>query len=442
MIKIFISLAEHEAIFYDKICQKLNINNKINAVQITFHEGAYNLLKKNKYIYNIFENLNYKNNFNLNREVREKFLHDQVVYEISDKKIIEKKFLSYIGAISNIVKLIKLLDKNIIFVQEIGGFTPHWSVYYYAKKNKINHYFIEPSFFNDRFFIIKNNFNYKIKLNKKLKLLSKHKRIFLKLKNSREFISTYHLKYKYSSPIKKIFQFRNYKRLLEKILFKYIKKNKEEFKYLKSYLYNFIKSIYNFYKLKKFYKDLNSIDRNKRIIFYPFHVPVDFSLTIRSPDFLNQVKTLDKISNLLDNQFQIIIKEHPSMIGSISSRKIINLLRKNEKITLLNPHINSKDVIKLSDTIITINSKIGVEALLLQKMVISLGTSFYQECPLINKINSIEEIKKCFEKKKFYRQNDVFKYLNSIWNKSFKGSLFNLKKSNIKIFLKTLKKLK
>jgi hypothetical protein len=442
MIKIFISLAEHEAIFYNKICQKLNINNKINAVQITFHEGAYNLLKKNKYIYNIFENANSKNNFKLNKEIKKKFLHEQVVYHINDKNIIKKKFLSYTSSISYIVEKIKLIDKNISFFQEIGGFTPHWAVYYYAKKHKINHYFIEPSFFNNRLFIIKNNFNFKIKLNKKLKLSNNCKEIFCKLKNSKEIISAYHLKHKYNSPTNKIFFFRNYIRLMEKILFKYIKNQNEEFKYIRTYLYNFIKTIYNYYKLKNYYKDLNYLNKNKKIIFYPFHVPVDFSLTIRSPDYLDQIKTLDKLSGLIDSKYQIIIKEHPSMIGSISSKEIINLLKKNKKILLLNPYINSKDIIKSSDAVITINSKVGIEALLYGKMVISLGTSFYEECPLIYKINSINEIKKCLKKKKIYSQSVVLKYLNSIWNKSYSGSLFNIDQNNINTLIKSIKKLK
>lgn len=442
MIKIFISLAEHEAIFYDKICQKLNINKKIKAVQITFHEGAYNLLKKKKNIYNIYENLNYESNFKLNEEIKKKFLHDQVVYNITDKNIVKKKFCSYIGSISNIVKKIKLIDKDVTFFQEIGGFTPHWSVYYYAKKNKINHYFIEPSFFNNKFFIIKNKFNFTIKLNKQLMLTNNHKKIFLKLKNSKEFISTYHLKYRYNSPIKKIFFLRNYKRLLEKILFKYIKNQNEEFSYIKAYLFNFIKTIYNYNKLKSHYKNLNYLNKKKKIIFYPFHVPVDFSLTIRSPKFLNQIRTLDKISKQLDNNYQIVIKEHPSMIGSISSKKIINLLEKNKKILLLDPYINSKDIIKFSDSVVTINSKVGIEALLHNKIVISLGTSFYQECPLIHKISSVNKIKKCLNKPNSYDYNEVFRYLNCILSKSYNGSLFKNDDHNLNIFVKSISKFK
>ena len=41
--------------------------------------------------------------------------------------------------------------KNIIFIQEIGGFIPNISAYVYSKNKKLKHYFLETSFFRTIF---------------------------------------------------------------------------------------------------------------------------------------------------------------------------------------------------------------------------------------------------------------------------------------------------
>ena len=226
-------------------------------------------------------------------------------------------------------------------------------------------YFFEPSLFDGMLFLIKNNYlsiknldgvanKNDINVRKLLDLFSSTQPSVIPDKDKHLFKQNIFLK---------VFNFKNFYKFLLKMFNKYILFQKEEFNHIFNHVLRNFKSIINSLKLK-FYYD-KKIKLGKRNLYFPLHVPYDIQLTIRSPKNINQLKLTSEILKIaVKRDFKLFIKEHPAMIGSYDSSTIKKLLIKYpDNFAILHPSMNTYDIIDKMDAIITINSKVGAEAL-------------------------------------------------------------------------------
>ena len=114
-------------------------------------------------------------------------------------------------------------------------------------------------------------------------------------------------------------------------------------------------------------------------------------------------------------------------------------MSKYKNIKILHPSINSYEILENCKSVITINSKTGYEALIMNKPLFVFGESYYKNldfvsyCNLIN-IN-LNQIKKITQKK----LNNFFKKL---YRETFDGQLYYSEKNNINNFAKSIRNLK
>lgn len=125
---------------------------------------------------------------------------------------------------------------------------------------------------------------------------------------------------------------------------------------------------------KKYY---SKFDPNEKYVFYPLHVSTDAQILVRAPQYINQLDVVKNISISLPVGYQLYVKEHPGDVGGtlLEDLKKIAMI---PNVKLLSPFENSLRIIQNSGCIITINSTVGWEALLLKKPVINLGKAFYE----------------------------------------------------------------
>ena len=171
---------------------------------------------------------------------------------------------------------------------------------------------------------------------------------------------------------------------------------------------------------------------------FPLHVPNDIALTVRAPNFQNQISLINKLCNIFANE-NVVIKEHPARAGSIN---LIRILEKHKNLSLLYPFVNNYDVIKKSKFVVTINSKSGFEALILDKKIVPLSKSYY---------NSEKTIKLSFNKLKKKNLSNIFgykktnvdkiKFFKKLYQNSLQGELYLVNRINIKNFKASLLKL-
>lgn len=108
-------------------------------------------------------------------------------------------------------------------------------------------------------------------------------------------------------------------------------------------------------------------------IFVPFQVPSDMQITELSPwisDMMAFYSVLQKAADAAPDK-HFVIKEHPSF-----RRSIIGKVPSHPRITFANG-VPTPDLIANSEAVVTINSTVGIEALVLDKKVITLGLSIY-----------------------------------------------------------------
>lgn len=125
-------------------------------------------------------------------------------------------------------------------------------------------------------------------------------------------------------------------------------------------------------------------------IFVPFQVPSDSQILDHSSWIKNMVhfyEILDEVSKLHPS-ITFVIKEHPSFKLSIQGR-----VSKNENIKFANSY-ETKKLIEDSSGVITINSSVGLEALILSKKVIVLGQVNYDLEGLVLRASNINELSK------------------------------------------------
>lgn len=124
----------------------------------------------------------------------------------------------------------------------------------------------------------------------------------------------------------------------------------------------------------------------KKYIFVPFQLETDTQMIRHSPciksnyELVKYVLKAVDIYNVLKNEsLQVVFKNHPLWKinnKTMDVKRIVDLISHYDNANYIN-HVDTNELIKNAEMVITINSTVGIEALLQFKKVISLGKAFY-----------------------------------------------------------------
>lgn len=132
----------------------------------------------------------------------------------------------------------------------------------------------------------------------------------------------------------------------------------------------------------------------QRYVFVPFQVPNDTQVVCHSP-WVDSMElfysALEQSLAFLQQQpqwqeFKFVIKEHPSW-----PRSFTELHNKNPNILFANDN-NTQELIEGALAVITLNSTVGIESLLLDKSVITLGNAFFNINGLVHHCADQEQL--------------------------------------------------
>lgn len=135
------------------------------------------------------------------------------------------------------------------------------------------------------------------------------------------------------------------------------------------------------------------MDKNQRYVYYPFHFTEDAQVRLKHPEGYNQYELIRNIARNLPVNLKLLVKEHPVYMGNYSLKELIDLSRL-PNIVVIDPRISSKEIFDYSDYIITINSTVGYEALFYDKIVITMGKSFYDDFPGVINMADVKDLYK------------------------------------------------
>ena len=445
------TLAEYQTSFWIDIGKEI-IKSGFQVAFVSFDDRSTEMLLKNN-----FKTYYLKpNNFESNCEdkVFDKALddlglsnfafwssHERITFGLNDKQL-QIKFLECKKLVDrSFSDLYRKYGDEIVLVQELGGFLSNIVSFFAARKLGIANWFIEPSFFRGKLFFLKNSFS-AIKINTKSQIrTSKDLLRYLRLaRQNKSIVIPQKDKHQYTSPITKILNTKNLIRFFTKTIDKYVLGKRYQFGYIGRHVFTHLKMLKNSYFLQSVYTKDQSLNN---IIYYPLHVPCDMALTIRSPEYLDQLSLIEFILRNIPDRYKLAVKEHPAMIGAVDAQRLIALKKQYKNLIILNPAINNFDVLELADLVISVNSKAGGEAVILKKPVIVLGDAFYKNSPYIFSIDRLSKLKhglnEALKSKKVDKNfNKIANYFERVWRTSHSGELYISDVKNISIFTKSL----
>lgn len=445
---VFTSLARNQTEYFVSLGKKLEQNGYKVAI-VCFHEPSYShIVHSGLKAYNPHSMLKQQKtapraeSFGI-ADVNSIISHETYTFKINNQAKLRTKLRTYLGVIDEIFENIEHhMPTPSILVQEFGGFISLIAAFYVARKRSIDNIFIEPSFYKGKVFFVKNSFGaINIKIDNQKNSAKEVIDYIENVKKEQAIVIPEKDTHHYRSPVKKIFDAYNYRRLYEKLVDKYIRKEAEEFNHIGEYVFRHLKMVINRHRFRKMYCLLDSVPN---YIYYPLHVPNDAALTIRSPDYLDQFAFLGKLAKDIPPKYKLVIKEHPALIGAIEYKALCNLLHKNNNVKILDPRHSNYDVMKKAEMIVTVNSKSGAEALLLNKNVIVFGDAFYSQSSLIkragNYYQGVKYVKDILNNnsKIPFENADLINYFQSVWNNSYDGELYSNSEDQVKTMANSL----
>jgi hypothetical protein len=440
---IFSPIAERESIFYLKIAKQIKKENiDIDIQFISFYQPMNNeILNAGFEVFDIYSDFSnkqefcvsdYEENFNI-INMHKLILHEQVTFSENDTQKLCQKFCLYLNSLDGYLSSLNLKYNKIVIYQELGGFVAPLSLFFAAQKNNITHYFFEPSFFKGRIHLVKNSL-FPVNLEKYSNEQLDEVDVYINSTIREKIVAIpekdrHHFQ---DMSMRKIINNKNIGNIFYKLYYKYIKKQKQEYSHIFNHVTRYLNMWINRKRLEKYYSKFDTTDHN--YVYFPFHVQLDYSLTIRSTEYLNQLSLVEYVSQTLPSGYFLYIKEHPASIGGFKYRSVRDIMKKCNNIKFIHPAENSHNIVQNADAVLTINSKVGAESIVSGKEVIALGSSFYQYSRSIWKVDSLQQVEGILyqilknNKKRNTHNNSVF---YKVWRASYQIELYNNSTINI-----------
>jgi hypothetical protein len=352
------------------------------------------------------------------------FSHERVTFGIRDTAALRRRFMIYTNAMEMVLDQWAARGRRVVAVQELGGFLSVIACFYAAKKREVRNWFIEPAFFRGRLYYTPGSFAAPDTMPVPANAVSADVRAYLEdTLRQQAIVIPQKDRHQYSAAFDKIANTRNARRLIEKLWDQFALGKHQEFGHNLRHARTHAAMAYGATRLRKLYRPMP----DGPFVYYPLHVPADMALTLRSPEYLDQVATIDFLLRTIPDTHILVVKEHPAQIGAISAGRLIELARRFDNFVLLPPQTNNYAVLNRTDAVVSVNSKSGAEAMLLGKPVVVMGDAFYRSCPLVFAVDRLADVPQRLRDAltaPFFNPADIAPYFETAWCRSFPGELY------------------
>src|SRR6185437_8544275 len=352
------------------------------------------------------------------------FSHERVTFGIRDTAALRRRFMIYANAMEAELDQLAARGQRAVVVQELGGFLSVIACFYAAKKRGIRNWIIEPSFFRGRLYYTPDSFAAPYTIATASEPISPEVRGYLDdTLRQRAIVIPQKDRHQYSAAFNKIANARNARRLVEKLWDQFALGKHQEFGHNLRHARAHAAMAVGATRLKKLYRPMPE----KPFVYYPLHVPADMALTLRSPEYLDQVATIDFLLRTVPDSHLLVVKEHPAQIGAISAERLFELARRFDNFVLLPPQTNNYAVLDRAGAVVSVNSKSGAEAVLLGKPVVVMGDAFYRSCPLVFAVDGLKNVPQRLREALASPPFDpatAAPYFETAWRRSVPGELY------------------
>ncbi|OGZ34031.1 MAG: hypothetical protein A2Y98_02930 [Candidatus Portnoybacteria bacterium RBG_19FT_COMBO_36_7] len=131
------------------------------------------------------------------------------------------------------------------------------------------------------------------------------------------------------------------------------------------------------YSQKRYRKFMNRFnyypfEKIKKFVYFPLQFQPEASIDVIAPYFNNQIEIARQIALSLPDDYTLVVKEHPEMIG-LRPPSYIDKIDRTVNVKLVDYRISNEEILKKADLIIAASGTTITEAAFLNKPVIQFG---------------------------------------------------------------------
>lgn len=134
------------------------------------------------------------------------------------------------------------------------------------------------------------------------------------------------------------------------------------------------------------------LDPERPFVYFPLHVTDDYKIKRIIPHTVDQASLVEQVADALPPGYDVVLKEHPMSVGR-NSVALLRRLRARPNVRLVEPHASTHELIRASAAVAVISSTVGLEALLYDKPVLTLGQPFYSGYGVTLDVDSFAELR-------------------------------------------------
>jgi hypothetical protein len=135
----------------------------------------------------------------------------------------------------------------------------------------------------------------------------------------------------------------------------------------------------------------SDLEPGRPYVYFPLHDTEDYKIKRVIPQFADQTPVVEGLAAALPRGYDLVLKEHPASVGQ-NRLELLRRLSRSENVRLVSPRTSSHDLIRNADAVAVISSTVGLEALLYEKPVLTLGRPFYSGFGVTVDIESVAEL--------------------------------------------------
>lgn len=149
--------------------------------------------------------------------------------------------------------------------------------------------------------------------------------------------------------------------------------------------------------LKKY--ETAEIDFTKKFIYFPLHLQPELTTTPLGGQYYDQVNALEKLSEMLPEDFYIYIKENPKQNELMRPKEFLARMMSVKNAIMVPIRTNTYDLTKNCQFVATITGTAGWEAITGGKNVLTFGYAWYNSLPGVFKFDKTKNISEILEYK-------------------------------------------
>jgi hypothetical protein len=127
-------------------------------------------------------------------------------------------------------------------------------------------------------------------------------------------------------------------------------------------------------------------------VYFPLHVTDDYKIKRIIPHAVDQAAIIEQVADALPSGHDLVLKEHPMSLGR-NSLMLLRRLRKRANIRLVAPQTSTHELVQRAEAVAVISSTVGLEALLYDKPVLTMGDPYYAGFGVTLDLTSFAEIR-------------------------------------------------